>query len=370
MIKSIGAQNNYNNNVVMHASFGKEQEDKRSKCENHDKLLIKEKTKHPVTTAIKIQADKLANAFTKYPKKGFMGSKNANFYEFLTMGMVPYILGSGMLIGVFNIATKYFDNEAARNAYRIGKKMGLGVLAYGVFKTLSKKLIEIPVKMVRNVDVNLPYDKVVYELPENNNKDNLVSHEYHKVFESVDFPRFDLLYNNKDLGEERDSYYKKTAKKFGFSEEDIEHADQKVKPKIRETVVKTRLFTTLSSYLWAATGVGIAMQEPWESLLISPKIRLRNYKQVLKHAKEKGPNVCKYSYFYQDFGKRFVKSCKEFFNNERKSVRYAGRALLGAAVGMTILGNIFALCDFNKDKSSKKQASTSLIDDSKEKVIC
>ncbi len=373
MVYSVGVQNQYNKQVYKHASFGKKEEEKRSKCENHDVLLIEEKTKHPVSTAIKIQMNKLVNAFTKYPEKGFKGSKNANFYEYLTMGMVPYLIGSGMLIGVFNIASKFFDTPAAVNSSKIGKKMGLGVLAYGVLKTLSKKLIEIPVKLARNVDVNLPYDKVVYELPDKDNKDNLVSHEYHKVFESVDFPRFDMFYNNKYFGEERDAYYRKTAKKFGFNEEDIEHSDQKVKPKIRETVVKTRLFTTLSSYLWAATGVGIAMQKPWESLIINPKTRLSNLKDYLqkaKIAKEQGRNIAKYNYFYKDFGTKFVESCKQFINNDHKATKYAGRALLGAAVGMTILGNIFALHDFNKDKGSKKQAATSLIDDSKEKVIC
>ncbi len=373
MVYSVGVQNQYNKKLYEHASFGKKEKDKRSKCENHDALLIEEKTKHPISTSIKIQTNKLANAFTKYPKKGFMGSKNANFYEYLTMGMVPYLIGSGMLIGVFNFASKFFDTPAAVNSAKLGKKMGLGVLAYGILKTLSKKFIEVPVNLMRNVDVNLPYDKVVYELPENNNKDNLVSHEYHKVFESVDFPRFDLFYNNKYFGEERDAYFKKTAKKFGFKEEDVEHSDQKVKPKIRETVVKTRLFTTLSSYLWAATGVGVAMQKPWESLIINPKTRLanfKNYKQIAKQAKEQGRNIAKYNYFYKDFGNKFVESCKQFINNNHKATKYAGRALLGAAVGMTILGNIFALHDFNKDKGSKTQASTSLIDDSKEKVIC
>lgn len=375
MVYSIGVQNQNINMAAGRVSFGKkgEEEDKRSKCENHDRLMVKENAKHPVSTAAKIQADKLAKAFTKYPQKGLKGSKNANFYEFLTMGTVPYLVGSAMMMGVFNFASRFFDTPAAVNASKLGNKMALGVVAYGVLKNVSKKFIEVPVKLMRNVDVNIPYDKVVFELPEEGNEDNLVSHEYHKAFESVDFPRWDMFYDNKYFGEDRNAFFDKTAKKFGFKDDELDHSDQKVKPKIKETIVKTKLFTTLSSYLWAATGVGIALQKPWESLVFSPKQRFadfKNYQKIANAAKSQGKNVAKYKYFYQDFGKKLAESCKEFVNNSHKSTKYAGRALLGAAVGMTLIGNFCALHDFNKDKGSKAQASTSLIDDSKEKVIC
>lgn len=373
MVYSIGVQNQNIAGLNRHVSFGKKEKDKKSECENHDKVLVEEQTKHPVSTALKIQSDKLTKAFTKYPVKGLKGSKNANFYEFLTMGSVPYILGSAAMMAVFNVARKFFDTPAAVNAAKLGNKMALGVVFYGVMKNLSKKFIETPVKIARGVDVNIPYDKVVYELPEEGNENNLVNHEYHKIFESVDFPRWDLMYDNKYYGDERNSYFKKVGKKFGYNEDSLDYSDQKMKSKIRETVVKTKLFTTLSSYLWAATGVGVALQKPWEKLTFNPVQRLKNFKnyqEVAKIAKEQGRSVAKYDYFYKDFGKKLIASCKEFVNNPNKATKYAGRALLGAAVGMTILGNFFAIHDFNKDKGSKTQASTSLIDDSKEKVIC
>ena len=344
MVYNVGVQQNINNRAVI-PSFGAEKEDKRSKCENHDAIMVSEMKKHPVSTSLKIQADKFVNACTKYPKKGLSGSKNANFYEFLTMGSVPYVVGSAMMIGVFNAASKFFDTPAAKNASKLGKKMGLGVLAYGLAKTASKKLIETPVKWKHGIDVNMPYKKVVYELPEESNKDNLVTHEYHKVFESVDFPRWDLLYGNENFGPERNAYFEKVAKKMGMADGDLEHADQKVKPKIKEKLIQTKVFSTLASYLWAGTAVGVAMQKPWESLKFG-----------------KG--------FVKDFGSKFVESCKQFVKNESKGATIAGRALLGAAGGVTLLGNFMTLFDFNKDKGSKTQASTSLIDNSKEKVVC
>lgn len=371
MVNIIGVQSR-NINRFNTVSFGKE--DKKSKCENHDALMYEDKKKHPVSTGLKIQSNKLVNAFTTYPKKGLKGSKNSNFYEFLTMGMVPYLTGSATMIAVFNLAAKFFDTPAAVNASKLGKKMGLGVVMYGLGKTLSKKLVEAPVNMKYGIDVNLPYKKIIHELPDKNNTDNLVTHEYHKAFESVDFPRWDLFYGNDSFGPNRNSYFEKVGKKMGIAEEDLDHADQKVKPLIKEKVVKTKLFSTLSSYLWAAVGVGIANQKPWEKLELNPAKRLanyKNYKGILENAKRNGAPHPKYENFAVDFGKKFVKSCKEFVGKQNPSkAQIAGRVLLGSAIAMTLLGNFSTLFDFNKGKGSKPHASSSLIDETKEKVVC
>lgn len=339
MVNKIGVQVNNN---IQKLSFKAKEEEKAEKVAHKDALLINEK--HPTLTNIKNKADKFVKSFTTYPKKGFAGSKNANFYEFLSMGTVPYLIGSATLIGVFNVANKFFDSPAKKSAFKIGKKMGIGVLLYGVAKTLSKKLIETPVKMKHGIDVNMPYQKIVYELPEETNKNNLVKHESHKVFESVDFPRWDLLYDNEKFGEGRNAYFDNIAKKMGFDEKELEHSDQKVKPLIREKVVQTKVFSTLASYLWAATGVGVAMQKPWENLTFD--------KNIIKN-----------------FGKTFVKSCKEFVTNPVKSHKIAGRALLGAAIATTLIGNFVTLLNVNKDKGGNS-ASSPIFDPSKEKVVC
>ena len=278
------------------------------------------------------------------------------------MGTMPYLLGSAAMVGVFNAAEGFFKTPDAVKAAKYGKKMGIGVALYGVAKTLSKKLIEAPLNMKYGIDVNLPYKKVIHELPDKDNTDNLVTHEYHKAFESVDFPRWDLFYNNKSFGEERNSYFEKVGKKMGINVNDLEHADQKVKPLIREKIVKTRLYSTLSSYLWAATGVAVAMQKPFENLVLNPKTRIA----TAKARKQAGLKV---ENFAVDFSKKFIASCKELVKNPSKPSRIAGRALLGAAVGMTLLGNFATLSDFNKDKGSKV-ASSPLIDERKEKVVC
>ena len=354
-------------------SFKKNNETKKSECENKDRLMAEEHSKAPLLTNLKIESDKLKKAFTKYPKKGMKGSKNANFYEFLTMGTVPYLIGSAAMISVFNLAAACFNPSDAQGALKLGKKMGIGVALYGIAKDLSKKLIENPVKHKFGIDVNLPYEKAVYELPDEDNKDNLVSKEYHKAFESVDFPRWDLFYDNKFYGENRNAYFDQVAKKMKISTRDLDHSDQEVKPRIREKVVQTKLFSTITSYLWAATAVGVAMQQPFEELLINPVARFKNVKNYAKlksATKAAGENCAKYKPFVQDFGERFVKSCKEFVNNSNKYTRVAGKALLGAAVGMTLLGNFITLSNFNKDKGSKRMGASPLIDPKREKVVC
>lgn len=89
---------------------------------------------NPATRTL-IAIDKLTNAATLYPAKGLKGNKNANFYEFLTMGTVPYLIGSGMLMGVFNAANKYFAPFAKTKASALGKKNGSGCI---VLRTRQK----------------------------------------------------------------------------------------------------------------------------------------------------------------------------------------------------------------------------------------
>lgn len=405
---------------------------KRSSCENHDTVLAEEVAKHPVTTAAKIETNKLVNAFTKYPQKGFIGSKNSNFYEYLTMGKVPFIAGSLAMIGMFTGALSFYDTPDSKAAGRKGTQVAIGVLGYALAKTLSKKLIELPVKWKHGIDMNLPYKKVISELPEvgynmtseevnaskeenkvtissnetkkseeENAKDRFLTYEYHKVYESVDFPRWDILYNTKDP-EKRNEYYDKIAKKMKLDNGGLVNSDQKVKSKIKEKVTQARMFSTLVSYLWAGVAVAVASQEPFGKVfdnLTNKTYKGTSLTDIIKIAKNnKGLDKFKDKAGYvagelknsftsipnrfkglpkrslenaKDFGSAFVKSCKEFVSpKNHRAAKYAGRALLGAAVGVTLLGNIVTLFDFNKDKGSKTQASASLIDNSKEKVVC
>ena len=71
----------------------------------------------------------------------------------------------------------------------------------------------------------------------------------------------------------------------------------------------------------------------------------------------------------KNFGKTFVKSCKEFVTNPVKSHKIAGIALLGAAAATTVIGNLVTLTNVNKDKG-EITASTPIFNPNKEKVVC
>ena len=314
------------NNIKNPIYFSADSNDKEKKSldYDHDTLL----PNNPLTNA-RIGMDKLTNAFTLYPAKGLKGSKNANFYEFLTMGTVPYLVGSAGLMAVFNFANRFFSPFDKVQASKTGQKMALGVLFYGVLKSLSKQLISRPVNMLTGVDTDQPYAKVIYELPDSINDTDITSIEYHRVFESVEFPRWDLLYGNADKGEKRNFRYDKIAKKLNMGE-NLNDSDQETKPRIKEIIVKSNLAKSISSYMWAATGVALAFQKPWEDYFKAMTFKFWKPQEFFKSL--------------QVFGRSFVRSAKALYKGEGVGVsKHAGKILLGIALFSSAAGVINAV---------------------------
>lgn len=291
---------------------------------NHDTLLdnnLKNRTK--------IGIDKLTNALTVYPAKGLKGSKNANFYEFLTMGTVPYLIGSGMLMAVFNYAGKHYSAFQRYMSKLTGNKLALGVLFYGIMKSVSKSFVSTPIKMMTGVDIEQPYAKVIYELPDDINDTDIMSIEHHKVFESVEFPRWDLLYQDKKGSNNRNLKYDKIAQKMGLGK-NLNDSDQEVKPRIKEMVVKASLAKSISSYLWAAAGVALAVQKPWDNFFEVMNFNPINWKEFKKTV--------------QSFGNNFVESAKTLYKGEGQGIaKLSGKILISAAALSTVFGVINAL---------------------------
>lgn len=312
------------NSIKNRIGFSANTDEKKELKYNHDTLL----SNNPVTK-FKIGMDKFTNAITVYPAKGLKGNKNANFYEFLTMGIVPYLTGSLTLMAVFNAANKFYKPFAKTKASALGQKMALGVLFYGILKSISKSLITTPVKLLTGVDTERPYAKVIYELPDDINDSDITSIEHHKVFESVEFPRWDLLYGDEANGKKRNYRYDKIAKKLGMGK-NLKDSDQEVKPRIKEIVVKTNMAKNISSYLWAATGVGLAFQTPWEKFF-----KVMTFK--FWKPKEFGKAV-------NTFGDSLAESATKFFKGEGKGIqKHAGKLLLGSAILSSVLGVVNAV---------------------------
>lgn len=321
MILPVNSANRFNYN------FGNQPEITQNlPTQKENKLPYEKDTllKNNFLTRTRIGIDKFFNAISVYPGKGIKGSRNSNFYEFLTMGSVPYIAGSLMLMSVFNYK-KGFDVFSKTKAGPLGNKMALGVLFYGVAKNISKSFVTTPVKTLTGVDVNVPYAKVVYEHPEYVDDSNITSIEYHKAYESVDFPRWDRFYNENN-GKPRNEYYDKIAKKLGLGS-NLKDSDQEVKPLIKEILTKTKTATNISSYLWAACGVALAFQEPWEDFFKVMTPKLWDKTKAVKMA--------------TTFKDSLIDSAKMFYNGQGKGIqKRAGKILLGAAIASSVIGVI------------------------------
>ncbi len=329
--------------------YGEESGKKPDEMYDGDTLL-----ENNFSTRARIGVDKITKAFTVYPVKGMTGSINSNFYEFLTMGNVPYIIGSITLMSIFNAYKSYAHRDKLR-ASQLGNKMALGVLFYGLFKEFSKNFIDKPVKWFTGIDTQIPYARVIHQLQQSPQDSDLTSIEYHKIGESVDFTRWDLLYK-KTGTPEHNQIFDEIAKKNGLGE-NLNDSDQEVKPIYKEVLIKSNLARTISSYLWAAVGVGLAFQNSW-----------KHYFKVMNF-KIWEPKV--FAHSIKIFGKSALKATESFLNGKEKSKsiagKHSGKILLGTALASTILGLANTL---HITKKPSKSNIKSVMNDKKETVVC
>lgn len=299
----------------------------------------------------RITANKIANDIFVYTKKGLKGSKNSNFYEFLSLGLIPNIIGSATLIALFTGANKLFNTQDKLFANLKGSQMAAGVLLYATGKWLGGKLINKGVQAYTGIDMDMAYRKVVRELPDFPGDKKTTSIEFHRVFESVDFPRWDLI--NK-MGEEKGNryeFYDHKAKKMGYKEK-LSSPDQTVQPKIKKVVTKAMGAKAISSFLWAALGVSLAAQKPFADIFKTGYKKLSVYEKIkafpvklAKALKESSVDLYK-GVISRDAATNTVKTSK--------LGGILGKGLIFAAAGTTILGILNANRGYRvKNKNQK-----------------
>lgn len=307
-------------------------------AKNNKKKQADEETRilpNTLSTRLNQGFQKTSSAFIDYPVKGLKGDINSNFYEFLTMGIIPYLAGSAMFMFVFNCVNKHLDAHSQKAASKYGKKMALGVVLYGLFKNLSKNLVTIPVKAATSVDTEMPYQNKVYNLPTKAGEDATVDPQYQqrKVFDSKEFYRKDLL--------ERE-YFDKIAKKLGLGE-NLNDSISETSPIIQNIVATSGTAKSLSSYAWAGVGVALATQDSWCDFFDS----ITNRKQYVKKSDEKftanmlgklktfGDNTKNIS---KTFVKSFGRSCKSLWNGSPADsgfMKHSGKWFVGFASLLT-----------------------------------
>lgn len=353
MVKSV-------NLATQITSFKAAPEDK-GKAEEETRILP-----DTLKTHIRQNFQKTSSAFLDYPVKGLKGDINSNFYEFLTMGIVPYLAGSAMFMVVFNIVNKFLDAASQKKASSIGKKMALGVVLYGVMKSLSQNLVTKPVKIATGVDTEMPYENIVYPLPKSAGEDaNIeIQHQQRKVFDSKEFFRKDLL--------DRE-YFDDVAKKLGLGE-NLNDSVTEASPIIQNIIATTNTAKSLASYSWAAVGVGLAVQNSWDDFLGSfskmskgiPAGKEGFFEKAICRLQNTGENVWNIT---KSFGRSFNGACKELWNGKPADSFYkkhAGKGLVGFAALFTTVLTANAII---RAKNMAKNKNVMTIDSNKESTV-
>ena len=312
---------------------------KEKMSHSHDYLLPGN-----ITNKTKANLYRVGQAFTTYPSKGLKGDQNSNFYEFLAMGVIPYIVGSLTMMAVFNAASSEFSPTSQKAASKIGKKLGIGVVLYVLAKELAKKVVETPVKVATGVDLGQPYKRFIHELPPNSYEEGKTRIEYHKVFESVDFPREDLLYAEGNKVGNRNEWFDNIAKRNGFGE--LHASDQEMKPRIKELAIKAQTWKTILAYAWAATAVGIAAQTPWEELGVNKGNKMQGLKRLVPD--------------FFDISKRSIKEMWQGGVAKSKPAGIFGKALLIGTAALSVIAPIATISGFRAKHENK-----SAVDESK-----
>lgn len=342
-------------------SFQADKPEKKKKAEEETRILP-----NTMKTRLHQGFQKTSSAFIDYPVKGLKGDINADFYEFLTMGIVPYLAGSAMFMFVFNCVNKHLDAHSQKAASKAGKKMALGVVMYGLLKNLSKNLVTKPIKAATGVDTEMPYQNKVYPLPKKAGEAATIEPQYQqrKVFDSKEFYRKDLLDR---------AYFDGVAKKLGLGE-NLNDSVSETSPIIQNIVATSNTAKSLSSYSWAGVGVALAVQDSWSDFFDS----ISNRKHYVAKADEgfaskmKGKLTTWGGNIY-DISKTFVKSlgrsCKSLWNGspaDKGFKRHSGKAFIGFAAALTTLLTANTII---RAKNLAQGKNKNTIDKSKESTV-
>ena len=341
------------------------QNDITKKPDRHSESQIVPNT---LRTRVLQKYDKTLNAMTEYPVKGLKGDVNSDFYEFLSMGIIPYLVGSGMFMAMFNLINKHLTDKASLR----GKKMGLGVVLYGIFKTLSNDLVTRPVAIGTGVDIELPYRNVYCTLPTKPGAEAVIDHKHQqrKVYDSIEFFRKDLIAKDPKYGVK---YYDGIAKKLGMGE-NLQDSVTETTPIIQGIVASTKTAKSLASYCWGAVGVCLAVQDSWADFFRAfsnrPKYITQNgegfFSRVGGKLANTGKNILNLS---GAFCKSFGQACKTLVTGKEGTSgfkKHWGKAWLLFTVALTagLTYNVI-----HRAKQMGKLANKDLIDKNQESTV-
>ena len=319
-------------------SFGKKAEKQQLQYEESEILP------NTLKTRVMQKFDKTASAITEYPVKGLRGDVNSDFYEFLAMGIIPYVIGSGMFMALFNLVNNHLLPNSKKIASIKGKKMAMGVILYGLGKTIGNDLVTRPISLSTGIDIEMPYRNVYYPLPTKPGEAAEIypQHQQRKVYDSREFFRKDLIAKDPKYGVK---YYDKIASKIGLGD-NLNDSVTETTPIIQSTVSTTKTAKSMASYCWAGVGVGLAVQDAWQGFFEAVSNRNKYHKKdgdgFFTKAGTKIANFWKNVWnLLGEFGKTFLKSCKSMWTGPKDKegyMKHAGKAWILFTTALTVYG--------------------------------
>lgn len=289
-----------------------------------------------------------SDIFTYFPK-AFAGSKNSDFHEFLSLGMVPYLVGTATMIACYGFGKGKANSNSAKFIGQAMTSTAAGAILYGLCKRFSKRITRGLINMSTNVNLDERYIKKVDEIPENG-KSGVVRWQYPEVYGSVEFPRIDLKEADGDLNHNDKNYHSdRIAKKLGYKEK-LASAGQLTDKKAREVKTRATALENILGYFPAVLGVAIGSQKGFSKLNfekvfnLSPKTSLP---PVNFHALKNNVLAT---------GKAFVTSCKQLWNGSERNAltKNFGKALAIGTLASMVLTWLIPVAAFKKKDDTMK----------------
>lgn len=303
-----------------------------------------------------------ANTIPTYITKGLKGDPSSTFYEFIQICKVPYFIGGPVLAALFSAGANNLNYQSKFFAKQTTKKIAVGVGLYYIGVALAKAVIDIPVKLFRGVDLNLPYKKIVESKSPNSSVGYLKkTKEYHKVYESIDFTRWQLLHNYDNPDKPINYKYDKMAKKYGF-DKPLNDSDSALRPYIQKTIVMSRAWKYILTIPFVALGLGLAKQKAWGDAFqnigaaFKDIVSKSNKNLTIKERASRTKDLINYNLY-----KPFKESFKTLWKGESNSKISGklGKAILLASILTPIYANYMIL----KKTSAKKDLANNQTDE-------
>ncbi|MBR1618012.1 hypothetical protein IJ670_07670 [bacterium] len=289
-------------------------------------------------TGLQVGAHKFTNSLLTYFPKGFAGSKNSNFYEYLSMSMVPYVLGSITMALLYGANNKKYLSSQNKFASREFKAVTAGVIFYAIGKWLSPKLTNLAIKPSTGINLDEKYLNRTHELPELGQEEGMSRVEYPGVFDSVQFYRKDLRAKDGELNHDSIYYHDDiVVKKAGYKGAKDASTNQLADEKIRSVKARTTALESFSKYVMAALGVAYGFQDSFRNL-------------TLKHANTIPKKLL-------TVGKALVGAAKELWKGTDRNIltKHAGKVLVIGSALSTLAAWLIPTAKF-KDKPETMKA--------------